>query len=226
MPPLIGARVKRLEDEPLLRGSGRFVDDIALPGVWHGGVRAQPHPHALIKSIDKSAALAMPGVHAVLTLDDLAAVHGGAPHGAAFQLRHAARQGLGLRAAPRRGLLCRRAGGDRSGRRPLYRRRRRRAGRGRLRDAAVRRRLREARRPRAPVRRELNSNIVTTYKVAFGDADAAFAKAAHVFRRSCGSIAAAAIRSNAAASSPSCARATAASRCMPRPRRRMTSRSR
>ena len=35
----------------------------------------------------------------------------------------------------------------------------------------------------APVRRELNSNIVTTYKVAFGDADAAFAKATHVFKQ-------------------------------------------
>src|SRR6187431_1768126 len=74
MPPLIGARVKRLEDEPLLRGRGRFVDDIALPGVWHAAFVRSPHPHALISGIDKAAALAAPGVHAVLTLDDLAAV--------------------------------------------------------------------------------------------------------------------------------------------------------
>ena len=74
MPPLIGARVKRLEDEPLLRGRGRFVDDIALPGVWQAAFVRSPHPHALIKSIDRSAALAIPGVHAVLTLDDLAPV--------------------------------------------------------------------------------------------------------------------------------------------------------
>ena len=35
----------------------------------------------------------------------------------------------------------------------------------------------------APVRREINSNVITTYKVSFGDADAAFAKAAHVFKQ-------------------------------------------
>ena len=38
-------------------------------------------------------------------------------------------------------------------------------------------------RPAPPVRRELNSNIVATYKVSFGDTDAAFAKAAHVFKQ-------------------------------------------
>src|SRR5215207_2828742 len=74
MPSLIGTPVKRLEDEPLLRGQGRFVDDIALPGVWHAAFVRSPHPHALITSIDKTAALAVPGVHAVLTLDDLAPV--------------------------------------------------------------------------------------------------------------------------------------------------------
>ncbi len=66
--------------------------------------------------------------------------HGHAPHGAAFQLRHAARQGLAVRARRRRGLLRRRAGGDGAGGRPLHRRGRRRAGRGGLRAAAVRRR--------------------------------------------------------------------------------------
>ncbi|MEX2035692.1 MAG: hypothetical protein WEA28_10920, partial [Xanthobacteraceae bacterium] len=71
MPPLIGSRIRRIEDEPLLRGRGRFVDDIALPGVWHAAFVRSPHPHALIKGVDKSAALALPGVHAVLTLDDL-----------------------------------------------------------------------------------------------------------------------------------------------------------
>ena len=38
MPSLIGSRILRLEDEPLLRGKGRFVDDIPLPGVLHAGV--------------------------------------------------------------------------------------------------------------------------------------------------------------------------------------------
>ena len=72
MPPIIGSRITRLEDEPLLRGRGRFVDDIAVPGIWHAAFVRSPHPHALIKGVDKGAALALPGVHAVLTLDDLA----------------------------------------------------------------------------------------------------------------------------------------------------------
>src|SRR5262245_22583604 len=74
MPSLIGARVKRLEDEPLLRGNGRFVDDIAFPGLLHVAFVRSPHPHALICSIDKNAALATAGVHAVFALDDIAKV--------------------------------------------------------------------------------------------------------------------------------------------------------
>ena len=50
MPTTIGSRITRLEDEPLLRGRGRFVDDIALPGVWHAAFVRSPHPHALIKA--------------------------------------------------------------------------------------------------------------------------------------------------------------------------------
>ena len=72
--PTIGSRITRLEDAPLLRGRGRFIDDITLPGLWHAAFVRSPHPHAVINGIDKSAALAVPGVHAVLTLDDLAKV--------------------------------------------------------------------------------------------------------------------------------------------------------
>ena len=46
MPPLIGARIPRIEDEPLLRGNGRFVDDIALPGLLQVAFVRSPHPHA------------------------------------------------------------------------------------------------------------------------------------------------------------------------------------
>ena len=74
MPSLIGSRINRLEDEPLLRGEGRFVDDIALPGLLHVAFVRSPHPHALIRGIDKQTALDWPGVHAVLTLDDIATV--------------------------------------------------------------------------------------------------------------------------------------------------------
>ena len=68
-----GARVARLEDSALLTGSARFVDDIKLAGTLEACFVRSPHPHARIRSIDTSAALAMPGVHAVCTADDLPA---------------------------------------------------------------------------------------------------------------------------------------------------------
>src|SRR5579872_6088709 len=71
---LIGASINRLEDEPLLRGRGRYVDDIPVSGVLHAAFVRSPHPHAAITSMDTSAAQQAPGVHAVLTLDDLARV--------------------------------------------------------------------------------------------------------------------------------------------------------
>src|SRR4029077_20025578 len=71
MPPLIGSRIPRVEDEALLRGCGRFVDDVAVSGVLHAAFVRSPHPPALIRKISVAAAAAVPGVHAVLTLDDL-----------------------------------------------------------------------------------------------------------------------------------------------------------
>jgi carbon-monoxide dehydrogenase large subunit len=69
---VLGRDVARLEDEALIRGAGRFVDDIALPGMLHAAFLRSPHAHAAIGPIDTAAAAAMPGVHAVLTLADLA----------------------------------------------------------------------------------------------------------------------------------------------------------
>jgi aerobic carbon-monoxide dehydrogenase large subunit len=66
-----GARVTRVEDPALLTGRARFVDDIKLPGMLHGCFVRSPHPHARIRTIDTAAALAMPGVHAVLTARDM-----------------------------------------------------------------------------------------------------------------------------------------------------------
>jgi aerobic carbon-monoxide dehydrogenase large subunit len=66
-----GARVARVEDPALLTGRARFVDDIKLAGMLHGCFVRSPHPHARIRAIDMSAALAMPGVHAVLTARDM-----------------------------------------------------------------------------------------------------------------------------------------------------------
>jgi carbon-monoxide dehydrogenase large subunit len=182
MPSLIGSRITRLEDEPLLRGRGRFVDDIALAGVQHVAFVRSPHPHALIRGIDASAALALTGVHAVLTLDDLAKVmvrrrmvrhsNSGMPLDKAWPFALAdgevsyVGEPVALVIADSRYLAE---------------------------DAAALVAVDYETLPfvadvRAaasspPIRRELNSNIVTTYKVSFGDSDAAFRQAAHVFRQ-------------------------------------------
>jgi aerobic carbon-monoxide dehydrogenase large subunit len=65
-----GARVQRVEDDRLLRGHGRFTDDIDEGALECCFVRA-PYAHARIKSIDVSAARAQPGVVAVYTAADL-----------------------------------------------------------------------------------------------------------------------------------------------------------
>jgi aerobic carbon-monoxide dehydrogenase large subunit len=66
-----GARVKRLEDPALLTGAGRFVDDVKLPDALFACFVRSPHAHARIGSIDVAPALALAGVRAVLTVDDL-----------------------------------------------------------------------------------------------------------------------------------------------------------
>src|SRR5215472_9671545 len=66
-----GARVARVEDPALLTGRARFVDDIKLPGMLDGCFVRSPHPHARIREIDTAAALAIAGVHAVLTARDM-----------------------------------------------------------------------------------------------------------------------------------------------------------
>ena len=68
----IGQAVRRVEDARFLTGSGRYVDDIVLPGMCHGVVLLSPHAHAKIKTIDVSKAKAAPGVLLVLTGADAA----------------------------------------------------------------------------------------------------------------------------------------------------------
>ncbi len=69
--PYIGRRYPRLEDWALVRGAGRFVDDMHPPGLLEAAFLRSPTAHGLIRSIHTSAAQALPGVHAVYTLDDL-----------------------------------------------------------------------------------------------------------------------------------------------------------
>jgi len=69
----IGQGVSRFEDPRLIRGGGRYTDDIKLPGLAHGIVLRSPHAHAKIRSIDIAAAKKAPGVLAVLTSADVKA---------------------------------------------------------------------------------------------------------------------------------------------------------
>ncbi len=67
----IGCSRKRKEDPRFIQGKGNYVDDVKLPGMLFGYAVRSPYAHARIKSINKEAALAVPGVHAVLTAEDL-----------------------------------------------------------------------------------------------------------------------------------------------------------
>ena len=67
----IGCARLRKEDIRFIQGKGNFTDDIQLPGMVYGDFVRSPYAHANIKSIDSSAATAIPGVLAVLTADDL-----------------------------------------------------------------------------------------------------------------------------------------------------------
>src|SRR5215472_7494349 len=182
MSSLIGARIPRLEDGPLLVGRGRYIDDITLPGLWHAAFVRSPHPHAAVRGVDASAALALAGVHAVLTLDDLAPVmakrrmlrhsNSGTPLDRYWSFALAdgevsyVGEAVAIVLADERYLAE---------------------------DAAALVAVdydvlpavadcRKAAASGAPaIRRELNSNIVSTFTVAYGDAEVAFRKAAHVF---------------------------------------------
>jgi aerobic carbon-monoxide dehydrogenase large subunit len=67
----MGDRMPRKEDGRFIRGKGNYVDDVRLPGMLHSAILRSPLAHAKINSIDVSAALELPGVHAVITGADL-----------------------------------------------------------------------------------------------------------------------------------------------------------
>ena len=69
--PIGFGRMRRKEDPRFIRGQGYFVDDVKLPGMLHGAILRSPVAHARIVSIDASAALQHPKVHAVITGRDL-----------------------------------------------------------------------------------------------------------------------------------------------------------
>src|SRR5262245_64749891 len=69
----VGAPVPRKEDEALLTGRARFIDDLApVPGIRFAAILRSPHPHARIVRVDAARALALRGVLAVVIGKDIA----------------------------------------------------------------------------------------------------------------------------------------------------------
>jgi len=178
----IGSRFRRLEDAPLLTGKGRFVDDIRIPGLLHVAFVRSPHAHAVIRSIDASAARALPGVQAVLTLDDLAPVlhkrrmvrepgQGGKarenmwPYPLSCGEPAFVGEPIALVAASSRYIAEDAASLVEVDYEPL-------PPIADARDAALA--------GSVLARRDLTSNVVNTYRVAYGDAEAAFRTAPHI----------------------------------------------
>jgi aerobic carbon-monoxide dehydrogenase large subunit len=186
----VGTRARRVEDEALLTGRSRFVDDVALPGVLSAAFVRSPFAHAAIGKIDTSAALSLPGVNAVYNLNDLR------PHMTSDRtpLGQSVRELVGIASKSLRDditpfVLARDEVcyvGD-----PV-------AvvvadSRYLAEDAAALVEVdyeplsavsdcRLAARPDAPcVHRNVASNILAEYMVGYGDCDRAFAEAAHVF---------------------------------------------
>ena len=176
----IGARVLRLEDQALVTGQGRFVDDIAGAGALAAAFARSPHPHALVRDIELGAARAGPGVIAVLTLDDLGPVM------KQRRMNRISNSGTNLAQSwpfaladgevsfvgePVAIVIA--------------------ADRYVAEDAAALIEVDYEVLPAAldcraedapPARRELRSNRVISYKVGYGDIETVFAKAAHVLR--------------------------------------------
>ena len=70
-PALIGESVPRTGLGAKVRGAAKYTADLKRPGMLYGRILRSPHPHARIRSIDTSKAKALPGVHAVLTYQDV-----------------------------------------------------------------------------------------------------------------------------------------------------------
>lgn len=67
----VGKPVRKVDARKLVQGNPAFTDDVEFRGMLVGKLLLSPHAHALIKAIDVSKARALPGVHAVLTHEDL-----------------------------------------------------------------------------------------------------------------------------------------------------------
>jgi carbon-monoxide dehydrogenase large subunit len=180
---VIGSRQLRLEDHALLVGRGCYVDDVAVPDVLHAAFVRSPHPHALIGAIRTVAARALPGVEAVLTLDDIAPMmtsrrmvrtsNSGTPLDRCwpFALADGEVSSVGepvaLVLAASRHVAEDAAALVEVDYEPL---------------ASIGDCRRAAQPGAATVRREIASNVMSSYALGYGDVDTAFRAAAHVVR--------------------------------------------
>ncbi|CAA9290837.1 MAG: Xanthine dehydrogenase, molybdenum binding subunit, partial [uncultured Corynebacteriales bacterium] len=71
VPGAVGDDVRRPDGPAKVTGTFRYANDLTAPGMLHGATLRSPHPHARIRAVDTTAAAAMPGVHAVLTAEDV-----------------------------------------------------------------------------------------------------------------------------------------------------------
>ena len=76
----IGKHVNRTDAPDIVTGRTRFIDDLPIPGMLHGFVLRSPHPHAILKRVDCSAARRAPGVKAALSWEDAPDWVCGLPH--------------------------------------------------------------------------------------------------------------------------------------------------
>ena len=66
---VVGAPIPRIDGHDRVGGTAVYTRDVALPGMLHCAVVRSPHAHAKVKKVDIAAAKAMPGVHAIITVD-------------------------------------------------------------------------------------------------------------------------------------------------------------
>lgn len=181
-PRSIGAAVKRLEDPAILKGGGRYVDDLSLPGMLEVAFVRSSEAHAFIRNVDVQSARALPGVHSVLVLEDLGAdrrMVQANPHPLLRQnlTQYPLARGevcyvgetIAMVLAENRYLAEDAAGLVQVDYEPL--------------PAAVD--VRDAAKPEAPrVHAGSQDNVVARIPWKFGDAESAFRSASHVFRES------------------------------------------
>ena len=131
----IGQPMRRSEDPRLLKGGGRYTDDVSAPGQAQAWFLRSPFAHAEIRGIDTTAAAAMPGVIGIVTIADLDA-DGISDLKCYAPVEESRRLGPGAAAAAdpgaRPGPPCRRGGGAGGGRDHRAGQGRRRGDRGRL----------------------------------------------------------------------------------------------